>query len=193
MTGQGQRTSFYYVIKVIITHFMFSTEVMPGALLLVSILAWDRSWTCTKMWWTTKSHCLHIYWHLLPCASGSIRSFWCHWFLCNFIVQQFLSVWCVCTWVSILQLLQFFFFFFTKEPNVLLYLIAPNFCMASTRLATVAPNKSRTRTTTEGSGTVNPYVKTDKQVHWLIDWLIDGLEKNIFNLSNCFKRWLVIR
>lgn len=46
--------------------------------------------------------------------------------------------------------------------KVLLYLMAPNFCMASTRLATVAPNKSRTRTTTDGSGAVKPCVKTNR-------------------------------
>lgn len=85
-------------------------------------------------------------------------------FLCNFIVQQ-ISKRLVCVHISKYSAIVTILFFFTKEPKVFLYLIAPNFCMASTRLATVAPNKSRTRTTTEGSGTVNPYVNADKQVH----------------------------
>lgn len=114
---------------------------------------------CMRQNRTTKSHCLHI-----------IITFVIS--LCNKTFKRLVCVH-ISKYSAIVTIL---FFFFTKEPNVFLYLIAPNFCMASTRLATVAPNKSRTRTTTEGSGTVNPCVNTDKQVHWLIDWLMHGLE-----------------
>lgn len=81
---------------------------------------------------------------------------------CNAHTTDFICIWFVCT----LLCEEITYTLHThnhRTAKVVLYLIAPNFCMASTRLATVAPNKSRTRTTTEGSGAVKPCVEKERQ------------------------------